>query len=734
MSGFDSLFSSAEQQYGLPPGILAATAHVESRLNPQAVSPKGALGLMQIMPATAQALGVNPLDPAQAVQGAAKLWHQNLQASGGDIDKAAMMYNAGPKPSHWNNPETRAYPGKLAAALGPQTQGGGDPIEAALSGQPTDAPTAASPAPPQAPADPHDPIESALAGSAPDRQSEIASAQAQASKQLAAGDEAGAIKTLADHNLQMGPGELDAFHAGKRSPGFNHVDQAADQPPPQTSQGLGLFEGIMKPWNNAAIWLEHGADKVGLAKPINDPGAMLWAMLGGAPSPEAAVDDQRAYVAKNWPNSKPGGWGQFAGSVLSSLPIAAATKNPAVLGAIGGALDSDNPNDAGQVAKNAIIGGVGGKLIDGATSAVSRVVSPQVSAAVQKLHDLGVQLTPGQIMGGALKRIEDGATSIPFLGDLVKNAQQRSSVSLNTGVINDRVLSPIGRQLPSGMTGRDAVNFADDQVSNAYHELLPKLTLKGDQQLAEGVSGILHTTNELPSERANQVVSIIKNTFGPKFGADWSMTGNGFKEADAKIGQLAREYSSSADPEQRKMGGIFRDVQGEFRAALQRSNPAQAPELGNINQAFSNLVRVEGAASSAGAKGGVFTPAQLGSAVRRFDPSVRKKGYATGNAPMQDISDAAQEVLPSSVPDSGTPFRTVGAYLLGGGLSHVSPWAAPVAAPFALYSKVGQRAFQKAALAPRGPTAKALGKALTNMKAPLAVAGGGAAAQATNGF
>lgn len=728
MSDLSSLFAATEQKYNLPPGILAATAQVESHDNPGAVSPQGAQGIMQLLPSTAKNLGADPFNVPQAVDAAGHLWAQNLSASGGDIDRAAMMYHGGTDPKNWG-PKTQAYPGQLAAALGPQQPQpkGGDPIEAALSGQaPAQSSTAST-------ADPNDPIETALAGPSQDRQAEIASAQAQASKQLQAGDTQGAIATLAKHNLQMAPGELEAFQAGKRSTGFNYAgDQqpqsAQDSAPKPTNEALGFLEGVTKPIDNAATWLKEGADKLGIGQAISNFGQEL-----GLPSLDQANANQQAYFNQQEATANPGKIGEFAGEVAGTIPLAAVTKNPWIAGGMSGALTTSDPNDAKQVALDTLIGALGGKATHAVTGAVAGAVAPKVSAAVQALNDLGVQMTPGQIIGGALRRMEDAATSIPLLGDLVKNAQRRSIISLNTGVINDRVLGPIGNVLPDGTTGREAVDYADNAVSSAYRDLLPKLTLRGDQQLGNNVGDILQATNELPPDRATQVQTIIKNTFGPKFGPDWSMSGENFKEADAKIGQLAREYSSSADPEQRKMGGIFRDVQGEFRAALQRSNPQYADQLGNINQAFANLVRVEGAAASAGAKGGIATPAQLGQAVRRFDSSVRKKGYATGNALLQDVSDPAQEVLPQSLPDSGTPYRTLLAYALGAGAGATAKIAAPVAVPLGLYTKAGQRVFQKAVLTPRGPAAEALANALTKLKAPIAVAGGGAAAQAADG-
>jgi hypothetical protein len=90
-----ALFEELEQRYNLPSGLLHAVSRVESGGNPKAVSPKGAQGLFQIMPATAKDLGVNPLDPTQAAEGAARYLSQNLKKYG-DVKLALAAYNAGP--------------------------------------------------------------------------------------------------------------------------------------------------------------------------------------------------------------------------------------------------------------------------------------------------------------------------------------------------------------------------------------------------------------------------------------------------------------------------------------------------------------------------------------------------------------------------------------------------------------------------------------------------------------
>ena len=76
--------------------MLASLVWQESRWNPQAVSPKGAIGLAQLMPATARNLGVNPSDPTQNLVGGARYLRQLLDSFDGNVEKALAAYNAGP--------------------------------------------------------------------------------------------------------------------------------------------------------------------------------------------------------------------------------------------------------------------------------------------------------------------------------------------------------------------------------------------------------------------------------------------------------------------------------------------------------------------------------------------------------------------------------------------------------------------------------------------------------------
>jgi soluble lytic murein transglycosylase-like protein len=119
---YADLFNAAGARHGVSPRLLAAVAKVESGYNPKAVSRAGAQGLMQIMPGTARGLGVtNAFDPAQAVDGAAKLLKSNLRDFG-SLDLALAAYNAGGGAVRKYNgippyAETQAYVPKVKAAL-----------------------------------------------------------------------------------------------------------------------------------------------------------------------------------------------------------------------------------------------------------------------------------------------------------------------------------------------------------------------------------------------------------------------------------------------------------------------------------------------------------------------------------------------------------------------------------------------------------------------------------------
>jgi soluble lytic murein transglycosylase-like protein len=85
----------AADKYGLPRKLVRSVMRVESGFQPAAVSPKGAIGLMQLMPETARELGANPQDPVQNVDAGARYLRQLLEKYHGALWHALAAYNAG---------------------------------------------------------------------------------------------------------------------------------------------------------------------------------------------------------------------------------------------------------------------------------------------------------------------------------------------------------------------------------------------------------------------------------------------------------------------------------------------------------------------------------------------------------------------------------------------------------------------------------------------------------------
>ena len=116
-------------RYGLDPNLVEAVIATESNFNPWAVSPKGARGLMQLMPSTAQRFGVKNIhDPSQNIQGGVQYLRYLLDLFGGDLVLTLAAYNAGEGIVQNlgrvpNYQETRQYVDRVLARYGRQNPG-----------------------------------------------------------------------------------------------------------------------------------------------------------------------------------------------------------------------------------------------------------------------------------------------------------------------------------------------------------------------------------------------------------------------------------------------------------------------------------------------------------------------------------------------------------------------------------------------------------------------------------
>ncbi|MGC9141931.1 MAG: lytic transglycosylase domain-containing protein [Caldimicrobium sp.] len=97
LASYEKVFEEVARKYDLDPVLLKAIAKVESNFNPRAVSPKGAMGIMQLIPSTARLVGVlDPFDPVENIHGGARYLKMLLQEFG-DLTLSLAAYNAGPE-------------------------------------------------------------------------------------------------------------------------------------------------------------------------------------------------------------------------------------------------------------------------------------------------------------------------------------------------------------------------------------------------------------------------------------------------------------------------------------------------------------------------------------------------------------------------------------------------------------------------------------------------------------
>lgn len=498
--------------------------------------------------------------------------------------------------------------------------------------------------------------------------------------------------TIAEFPADMPDDQIAAvlkrqFGPKQESPAQSYWDSVKQAAKPEQ----GIFRGMRDPIDAGAQMLVRGANAVGLA-----PESEISRVDQMNREAEQAYQAQR--VDSGFDPAR------LAGNIIATAPLTGAVPvggSLAARTALGGATGAgfgalqpvENPGDDfwSQKGRQAGTGAAAGALAAPLTAALARIIKPNTAPEVQALRSQGVTPTPGQVLGGAFKATEDKLTSIPLVGDAIRAGQRRAIGEFDRAALN-RVLEPLGKSLPREKTGREAVRFVGDTASQFYDDALARVgPIRLDNSLGNDMTRILGKLSGTP-DKARQFVDEIQREISER-ARNGVLNGQAFKDIESTLGQRAAQYRQSNIASERDLGNAFFEAQKAMRQWLQRSAPAGvADDVAKANQSWAALVRVENAAGMQGAKDGVFSPAQLSSGVKRAEKTVRKRGFARGDALMQDLSDAGQAVLSQSVPDSGTPGRLMAAALAGGGLGYLSPTALGVAGVASLpYSPIGQR-------------------------------------------
>ncbi len=294
---------------------------------------------------------------------------------------------------------------------------------------------------------------------------------------------------------------------------------------------------------------------------------------------------------------------------------------------------------------------------------------PEHAAAVSKLEAEGVQMTPGQRVGGMRRQLEEAHKSNPLVSQAIQQAEAKSIETFNVAAYN-RALAPIGERFSGDKVGRDGIAQVEAKIGAAYDRLEPKLKIVPDHQLVDDLHEIKIEASDLPPPQQEQYEGIMKNRVIKRLETG-EMDGKTFKQVESEIGHLSRGYKSSQDFAQRELGQRLEDTMGALRDNLERSSdPSVRDELKRTNSAWAQFVRLQGAANRRATSGGVFTPSDLLQAAKSADRSVRKGAFARGDALLQDLGEIGQRVLPNKLPDSGTATRMFanGKGLVGGAI------------------------------------------------------------------
>lgn len=495
----------------------------------------------------------------------------------------------------------------------------------------------------------------------------------------------------------------------QQAPGVAPPSAPAVEPAPAAPiSTLGRYaHGLMDPINGGAQLLTHmlPASVVNAGNDFNnwlaDKTGLVARLPAGGVDQQVREGEQQYQAQRSAAGSTGFDAARLAGNVINPVNLALAPAAPASIGArVGMGIASGMgsaalaPVTAGdfsaEKAKQVALGGLVGGALPAVIGAARSIISPAAStnADLALLKAEGVQPTIGQTLGGRANSVEEKLQSLPIVGDAITMARQRAQAGFNTAAIN-RASGAVGQQVDT--IGQDGVQAAGDALSKAYDDALNQVTgVRLDGAFNQNLMQLRSMAQGLTDPMRNKFNDTVNNVLLRKVSPNGSIAPADYKAVDSELGQIASRYSGSQVASEQEMGDATKQLQALLNQQMVRSNPQVAEALQAADTGWANLVRVEGAAKSAMNNNGVFSPAQLNSAVRQADDSVRGRAVARGTALMQDLANAGQSVLGNRVPDSGTAGRIgMGAATLlganainpmiplgiGAGAAVYTPWA-----------------------------------------------------------
>lgn len=608
---------------GIDPELALRVMLAESGGNHNAVSPKGAIGAMQLMPATARDLGVNPNDPAQNARGGVEYLARQLERFR-DPRLAVAAYNAGPGnvQKYGDVPpfkETQNYVNKI---IGNRQQ---QPQQPSNDG-------------------------SAIFG----------------------------LSGVSQPQAQGGFNGADLFKQESATPA-----QATPQAVPKQElhrEQRSLIDGILNSPIGGAIRGIRDIPDAGAQlllrslESIAPAGSYFEKYIKSERQNVEAINRnaQKDYL-ENWRQGKLEGVdvGRIAGNIIGTLPAAAVAAPTSIGGAAGygsivGALSNpvdttkngENTDFLGEKLGQAASGAIGGAAGAAIGKGLSRLIKPIPRLpdsgrliGIDAANRLGVNLTPGQNTGSlGLRQVESVLERTPGSAgpmNVIKDANQQA--------VNSAVARSIGE---SGNSLNEAViASAKDRLGKEFERLSASTNLNLGSTFTNAVKTLEASNNSLGSFKNSQISDLVEKGF--ELAAKGTLDGRAYQTLRSRLTDRASDAFKSGNSEYgRAIKSIVSALDDTARSGL---TPATQKAWDAVRAQYANLKTItKGNVISAGN----VSPSLLANSLRTNNPDAFKAGAV--KSPLMDVARYAEFIKPSMVPNSGTAERSVISNMLFG--------------------------------------------------------------------
>jgi len=379
------------------------------------------------------------------------------------------------------------------------------------------------------------------------------------------------------------------------------------------------------------------------------PGSQLVGEIGGAIGGTGAIGALGRGVASRVAPQllQGGGRGQFARNVGAD----------ATFGGIFGGVTEGDPLTGAALGAVGSIGGQG--LARGIGAGVGGL---QRTQAAQALRDRGVPISVARQIG--MGRVEDLAQSVPIVGDVSRARQLESFEGFNRAALEEAG-APIGFvPTEAGRAGAEEMGLA---VGQAYNQAVQGVTAPLDRQFLRDMVPVRRMAQNMNQTNRAQLAETLRDAVQIPADAG-AITPQQFQDAISNLKALRSNAKTAMPNSANTLRKAATQTIDALEGAMTRAGGQNVVEgLQRANMANRGLNVIENAGLDRAAVGtqagapNIFTPAQLLQSLRASE----RRGY--GSLPgLRSLGEQGQEVLPSTVPNSGTADRMLGAQMLTG--------------------------------------------------------------------